>query len=99
MVDRSINGQTKYIVDSSQKIIPNFLIDKKISPFNIIYGGSVNAKNSKDIINLSEVDGALIGGASLKIEDFNKIIAWLIAWFIVLNKYKTLKWLLLLSFS
>ena len=41
VVDKSINGQTKYIVDSSQKIIPNFLIDKKISPENLkdIYTG------------------------------------------------------------
>ena len=41
VVDKNINGQTKYIVDSSQKIIPNFLIDKKISPENLkdIYKG------------------------------------------------------------
>ena len=35
VVDKNINGQTKYIVDSSQKIIPNFLIDKKNSPENL----------------------------------------------------------------
>ena len=35
VVDKSINGQTKYIVDSSQKIIPNFLIDKNINPENL----------------------------------------------------------------
>ncbi len=41
VVDKNINGQIKYIVDSSQKIIPNFLIDKKISPENLkdIYSG------------------------------------------------------------
>ena len=41
VVDKRINGQTKYIVDSSQKIIPNFLIDKNISPENLkdIYSG------------------------------------------------------------
>ena len=41
VVDKSIIGQTKYIVDSSQKIIPNFLIDKNISPENLkdIYSG------------------------------------------------------------
>ena len=41
VVDKNINGQTKYIVDSSQKIIPNFLIDKKITPENLkdIYKG------------------------------------------------------------
>ena len=41
VVDKNIDGQTKYIVDSSQKIIPNFLIDKNISPENLkdIYSG------------------------------------------------------------
>ena len=41
VIDKNINGQTKYIVDSSQKIIPNFLIDKNISPENLkdIYSG------------------------------------------------------------
>ena len=41
VVNKNINGQTKYIVDSSQKIIPNFLIDKKNSPENLkdIYSG------------------------------------------------------------
>ncbi len=41
VVDKNINGQTKYIVDTSQKVIPNFLIDKKISPENLkdIYKG------------------------------------------------------------
>ena len=41
VVDKNINGQTKYIVDSSKKIIPNFLIDKNISPENLkdIYSG------------------------------------------------------------
>ena len=41
VVDKNINGQTKYIVGSSQKIIPNFLIDKNIIPENLkdIYTG------------------------------------------------------------
>ena len=36
----------------------------------ILYGGSVNPKNAGDILALSDVDGALVGGASLKAEDF-----------------------------
>src|SRR5438876_7615439 len=36
----------------------------------ILYGGSVNPKNAGDILALDEVDGALVGGASLKAEDF-----------------------------
>ncbi len=41
---------------------------------SILYGGSVNAKNSADILNLNQVDGALVGGASLKSKEFCKII-------------------------
>ncbi len=41
VVNKKINGKPKYVVDSSQKIIPNFLIDKKIIPENEkdIYSG------------------------------------------------------------
>ena len=41
VVNKNIDGQTKYIVDSTQKIIPNFLIDKKYIPENAkdIYSG------------------------------------------------------------
>ena len=41
VVNKNIDGQIKYVVSSSQKIIPNFLIDKKIIPENIkdIYSG------------------------------------------------------------
>ena len=40
----------------------------------ILYGGSVNAKNAKSLIQAEGVDGFLIGGASLKIESFCHII-------------------------
>jgi len=36
----------------------------------VLYGGSVNPKNAAEILALREVDGALVGGASLKAEDF-----------------------------
>ncbi len=36
----------------------------------ILYGGSVNSKNAAEILALPGVDGALVGGASLKAEDF-----------------------------
>jgi triosephosphate isomerase (TIM) len=41
----------------------------------ILYGGSVKADNAAEILNLPEVNGALVGGASLKAEDFHRIIA------------------------
>jgi len=40
----------------------------------ILYGGSVKPNNAKDIFDLDDVDGALVGGASLKSEDFMGII-------------------------
>jgi triosephosphate isomerase len=36
----------------------------------MLYGGSVNQKNAREILDLDDVDGALVGGASLKAEDF-----------------------------
>ncbi len=42
--------------------------------YKILYGGSVKSNNAKDIISLSNVDGVLIGGASLKSDEFTKII-------------------------
>lgn len=36
----------------------------------ILYGGSVKPNNAKELLTLEDVDGALIGGASLKVEDF-----------------------------
>jgi len=41
----------------------------------ILYGGSVNPGNAAEILNLPQVGGALVGGASLKAADFLKIIA------------------------
>ena len=36
----------------------------------ILYGGSVKPSNAKELLSVENVDGALIGGASLKIADF-----------------------------
>jgi len=40
----------------------------------ILYGGSCNAKNALELFSQQDIDGGLIGGASLKAEDFVKII-------------------------
>jgi triosephosphate isomerase len=41
---------------------------------SILYGGSCNPKNAKELFSNADVDGGLIGGASLKAEDFLSII-------------------------
>jgi triosephosphate isomerase len=45
---------------------------------SILYGGSCNEKNAKELFACPNVDGGLIGGASLKSETFNKIASELI---------------------
>ena len=40
----------------------------------IQYGGSVKPANATEIMNMDEIDGALVGGASLKAKDFMEII-------------------------
>lgn len=41
---------------------------------SILYGGSVKPANAKELFGKKDVDGGLVGGASLKGESFNKII-------------------------
>jgi len=41
----------------------------------ILYGGSVKASNAGEIFGVADVDGALVGGASLRAEDFMPIVA------------------------
>ncbi len=41
----------------------------------LLYGGSVKPSNASDIFAVPDVDGALVGGASLKAEDFGPIVA------------------------
>ena len=47
------------------------LISRKVS---ILYGGSMNAKNCAGLLSQPDIDGGLIGGASLKVEDFSVIV-------------------------
>ncbi|WNC69941.1 triose-phosphate isomerase [Thalassotalea nanhaiensis] len=39
----------------------------------LLYGGSVNAKNCEELFAQADIDGGLIGGASLNVEEFKKI--------------------------
>jgi triosephosphate isomerase len=40
----------------------------------ILYGGSVKPSNTKDLMSQSDIDGSLVGGASLTVESFSEII-------------------------
>lgn len=50
--------------------------DAKIaSALRVLYGGSVKGGNAAEIFSMPDVDGGLIGGASLKVDEFLKICA------------------------
>lgn len=49
----------------------NYMISSNI---RILYGGSVKPNNAKEIFSLDDVDGGLIGGASLSFSDFSSIV-------------------------
>ena len=47
--------------------------DKISKAVNILYGGSCNAQNASELFAMPDIDGGLVGGASLKAEEFVKI--------------------------
>ena len=47
--------------------------DDIASQFIILYGGSVKPENSEELFSTSDIDGGLVGGASLNVNDFIKI--------------------------
>jgi triosephosphate isomerase len=47
--------------------------DALAQKMRILYGGSVNAQNAAELFAQADIDGGLIGGASLKVDDFNVI--------------------------
>lgn len=48
--------------------------EKVAEEVRIQYGGSMNPKNASELMAMPEIDGGLIGGASLKSEDFSKVV-------------------------
>ena len=48
--------------------------DAASAAIRILYGGSVKPSNAKELMSMADIDGALVGGASLKADDFLAII-------------------------
>lgn len=66
---------TPQMIEEAHDIVYKVCLDATGSaPRAILYGGSATDKNISEIISIPHVDGALVGGASLKAESFNKMI-------------------------
>ena len=64
------NEMHSFIRKSLSNLFTNNISENTI----ILYGGSMNDKNANDLLSMSDIDGGLIGGASLKAESFLNII-------------------------
>jgi triosephosphate isomerase len=60
--------------DFIRKLIGRMFNDQLASEIRILYGGSVKPSNAADLMGQEDVDGSLVGGASLKADDFLAII-------------------------
>ncbi len=57
-----------------RKAIAGVFGEATANKVRIQYGGSMNPKNASELMAMPEIDGGLIGGASLKAEDFSKVV-------------------------
>lgn len=64
------NNSIKNIRNEIAKLYGNDIAEEII----IQYGGSVKSSNAKELFNTSDIDGGLVGGASLKPDEFAKIV-------------------------
>ncbi len=67
-------GQAQEMHAFIRQLISNKYSAQTANAVSILYGGSCNAKNAVELFNQADVDGGLIGGASLKAQDFFQII-------------------------
>ena len=60
-------------IKAIRKKVAELYGEKIANEIIILYGGSVKAENAKELFSTSDIDGGLVGGASLKVEEFSKI--------------------------
>ena len=62
------------VIGFIRECIKSLSNDFSASQIRILYGGSVNSANAQAIASQNDIDGALVGGASLNASDFSEII-------------------------
>jgi len=55
--------------------VVRMLAPEAADSLRVLYGGSVNSGNIAELLTQADIDGALVGGASLKADEFSKLIA------------------------
>lgn len=68
------SGDANEVIGYIRKLLREKLGGKVADNTRILYGGSVKSSNIKELMSMPEIDGGLVGGASLEAEEFAKIV-------------------------
>lgn len=70
------NEQANEVCAIIRETVKTLYNEEAANVVRIQYGGSVNAANAEELFEMSDIDGGLVGGASLKLNDFAKIVKY-----------------------
>lgn len=62
------------VCEAIRKTLAELYSQEAADAIRVLYGGSVKSSNVKDIMSKPDVDGALVGGAALKADEFSRIV-------------------------
>lgn len=68
------SAQANEVCKAIRELIAELYCEDTANATTIQYGGSMNAKNAEELLDQPDVDGGLIGGASLVAQDFSVIV-------------------------
>ena len=74
VTEELVRMQTKIALLGVRKVVGELYGEAVAEATTVQYGGSMNAKNCEELLSKKDVDGGLIGGASLKAPDFAVIV-------------------------
>ena len=72
--ETATNEQAEEVCAYIRALIAELYSTDIANAMTIQYGGSMNAKNAAELLSMDNIDGGLIGGASLKAPDFTTIV-------------------------
>ena len=67
------NNQAERVCAGIRCVLSEIFDEPTAAKMRIVYGGSVTGNNAKNLFDMENIDGALVGGASLKL-DFENIV-------------------------
>ncbi len=70
------NEQANEVCSIIRETVKALYDEETAEAVRVQYGGSVTAANAGELFNMSDIDGGLVGGASLKLDDFEKIVKY-----------------------